>query len=96
MRRITYGNIKPYGSMFTGGKPNINKGYLADIITINTVLKTFGGKKISTTFGTVTIPKDYSEYAKKPKDGGYKEALIWSIQRYKNDQIKKLIQSKDG
>lgn len=96
MRRITYGNIKPYGNMFTGGKPNINKGYLADIITINTVLKTFGGKKISTTFGTVTIPKDYSEYAKKPKDGGYKEALIWSIQRYKNDQIKKLIQSKDG
>ena len=81
-RRVTFGNTKYYDHA------------VDDAITIEMALREYGGKKITTTYGSTKIPSSFSEYSKTHKQGATKEAVIWALQRYKNEQIRKLMQSR--
>ncbi|MCK4621284.1 MAG: diguanylate cyclase [Desulfuromonadales bacterium] len=81
-RRIHYGNTGYY------------EGIATDFRLIDEALSQFKGKTIQTSYGKVQFPTGYYEYQKSSKDGGTKEALIWAVQRLRNDHIKKLMQER--
>lgn len=81
-RRIHYGNTKYY------------EGIAVDYRLISAALAKFKGKTIETSYGKISFPKNYHEYKKTAKDGATKEALIWAVQRQRNDHIKTLMQER--
>jgi hypothetical protein len=81
-RRIHYGNTGYY------------EGIATDYRLISEALDHFKGKTIETSYGEISFPSSYYEYQSLAKDGATKEALIWAVQRLRNDHIKTLMQER--